>query len=293
MSRSDQQRVREMMENYGQAGEFVVTGAWTAQSARIFEEGRAHRLVLNYALGFNEPNLDFIRGLPIRELEITDRRLDTLEPIHSLAPTLESLRVTTHPDLTIRLSELPKLRNLGASWAQVAETIGQVSGLHDLFLLAYMPDNLEPLSSHSGLQTLRMKDRPRLRSLSGLSCLPNIQRLGIYLAARLDDITELRDRSEIRELELDWCKKMRRIDDLAGCVGLRRLSVAESGDIESLKPVAGLIELEELYLYGSTKILDNDLTPLTGLPRLKTLALMNRRGYSPSVQELRRIEGFA
>jgi internalin A len=258
------------MKNYGQAGEFVVTGAWSAQSARIFEEGHAHRLVLNYALGFDEPDLDFLRGLPIRELEIIDRRLDTLEPIHSLAATLESLRVTTHPDLTIRLSELPKLRNLGASWAQVRDTIGQVSGFHDLFLLAYMPDNLAPLSSHSGLQTLRMKDRPRLRSLSGLSYLPKIQRLGIYLAARLDDISELRDRSEIRELVLDSCKKLRRIDDLAGCLGLRRLSVAESGDIASLKPVAGLIELEELYLYGSTKILDNDLTPLTGLPRLKT-----------------------
>ena len=145
------------MENYERAGEFVVTGAWTAQSARIFEEGRARRLVLNYALGFNEPNLDFLRGLPIRDLEILDRRVDTLEPIYSLAPTLESLNVTTHPDLAIRLNELPKLRDLGASWSQVRDSIGQVSGLHDLFLLAYTPDDLEPLSSHSGLQTLRIK----------------------------------------------------------------------------------------------------------------------------------------
>jgi Leucine-rich repeat (LRR) protein len=281
------------MKNHGQAGELVVTGAWTAQSARIFEEGRAHRLVLNYALGFDEPNLDFLRGLPIRDLEIIDRRLDTLEPIYSLAPTLESLRVTTHPDLAIRLSELPELRNLGASWSQVSDTIGQVSGLHDLFLLAYTPENLEPLSEHAGLQTLRMKDRPRLRSLAGLSYLPRLERLGIYLGARLDDISELRGRSEIRELELDSCKKLRNINDLAECVGLRRLNIAESGDIESLKPVAGLIELEELYLYGSTKILDNDLTPIAHLPRLKTLALMNRRGYSPSVKELRQIKGFA
>ena len=91
---------------------------------------------------------------------------------------------------------------------------------------------------------------------------------------------------------MDWCKKLTRIDDLAGCVGLRRLSVSESGDIESLKPLAGLVDLQELYLYGCTKVVDNDLTPLAGLPRLKTLALMNRRGYSPSVQELQRIVGF-
>jgi hypothetical protein len=280
------------MNHSEQAGELVVTERWTAQAARDFEEGRAYRLVLNYALGFNEPTLDFLRGLPIRELEIIDRRLNNLEPLYSLAPTLESLRVTTHPDLTIRLTELPKLHSLGASWAQVRDTIGQVSGLDSLFLLAYTPDNLEPLSSHAGLQTLRMKDRPRLSSLAGLSHLPKLQRLGIYLATRLIDISELRGRSEIREIELVSCKKLTRINDLAECTGLRRLNIAESGDIESLSPVAGLTELEELYLYGSTKILDHDLTPITGLRPLKSFAMMNRRGYEPSVEVLKRqVEG--
>lgn len=282
------------MKNCEQAGELAVTGPWTAQSARIFEEGRAHRLVLNYALGFNEPSLDFLRGLPIRELEIIDRRLTNLEPIYSLAPTLESLHVTTRPDLAIRLTEFPKLGSLGAFWAQVRHTIGQVSGLDDVFLLAYTPDNLEPLSSQTGLETLRLKDRPRVSSLAGLSHFPRLQRLGIYLASRLDDISELRGRSEIRELELVSCKKLTKINDLAECAGLRRLNIAESGDIESLSPVTGLNNLEELYLYGSTKILDDDLTPIAGLPKLRILGMMNRRGYCPSVDELnRRIEGLA
>lgn len=277
-----------------QTGEFVVTEPWTAESARIFREGRAHRLVLNYAHGFNEPTLDFLRGLPIRELEIIDRRLTNLEPIYSLAPTLESLDVTTKPDLKIRLTELPKLRSLGAAWAQVRDTISQVSGLDYVFLLAYTPDNLEPLSSHADLETLRMKDRPRLRSLAGLSHFPRLQRLGIYLASRLDDISELRGRSEIQELELVSCKKLSKINDLAECTGLRRLNIAESGDIESLSPLTGLINLEELHLHGSTKILDHDLTPIEGLPRLRVLGMMNRRGYSPSVDDLnRRIEGLA
>jgi hypothetical protein len=277
------------MNNGEQVGELVVTEPWTGQSARLFEEGRAHRLVLNYALGFNEPTLDFLHGLPIRELEIIDRRLNTLEPIYSLAPTLESLQLTTRPDLTIQLTEFPKLRDLGASWAQVRDTIGQTSGLEDLFLLAYMPDSLEPLSSHSGLQNLRMKDRPKVKSLAGLSQLPRLQRLGIYLASRLDDISELRGRSEIREVELVSCKKLTRIDDLADCTGLRRLNIAESGDIESLKPLAGLNLLEELYLNGSTKILDCDLTPIKGLRRLRSFAMMNRRGYEPSVKDVKRL----
>jgi hypothetical protein len=139
-----------------------------------------------------------------------------------------------------------------------------------------------------------MKDRPKLTSLAGLSHFPKLQRLGVYLASRLGDISELRGRQDVRELELVSCKKLTKLDDLAQCIGLRRLNLADSGDIESLNPVAGLIELEELYLYGSTRILDYDLTPITGLQRLKTIAMMNRRGYMPSVEELRRrIEGLA
>ena len=277
-----------------QTGELVLTEPWTAQSARIFEEGRAHRLVLNYALGFNEPTLDFLRGLPIRELTIIDRRLTNFEPIYSLAPTLESLHVTTHPGLKISLTELPRLRSLGASWAQVKDTMGQISGLDDVFLLAYTPDNLEPLSSHTGLRTLRMKERPRLGSLGGLSHLPRLRRLGIYLATRLEDISDLRGRSEIQELELVSCKKLTKIDALADCKELRRLNIADGGDIQSLGPVTGLTNLEELYLYGSTKILDHDLTPIAGLPRLRILGMMNRRGYGPSVDDLkRRIEDLS
>ncbi|WP_139346547.1 leucine-rich repeat domain-containing protein [Sinomonas mesophila] len=280
------------MRDREQAGELVVTRPWTAQSARIFEEGRAHRLVLNCALGFNEPSLEFLRGLPIRELQIIDRRLTTLEPIYSLAPTLESLHVTTHPDLKIRLTELPRLHSLGAFWAQVKDTIGQIAGLEHLFLLTYTPDDLEPLSSHVALETLRMKDRPKLSSLAGLSQFPKLDQLGIYLASRLKDISALRSRSAIRELELESCKKLKKIDDLAECVGLRRLNLADCGDIESLGPLRGLTQLEELYLYESTKILDQDLSPIAGLPRLRILRMMNRRGYNPSVHELQaRMDG--
>ena len=61
-----------------------MTGRWTQEAARAFGTGRAQRLVLNYALGFDEPSLDFLTGLPIRELVVTDRRLRDLSPVHSL-----------------------------------------------------------------------------------------------------------------------------------------------------------------------------------------------------------------
>ena len=69
------------MSDRGDHVEVVVSGAWSPDGAAAFENGGASRLVLNYALGFNEPTLDFLRGLPIRQLVILDPRLTDLEPI--------------------------------------------------------------------------------------------------------------------------------------------------------------------------------------------------------------------
>jgi hypothetical protein len=40
------------------------------------------------------------------------------------------------------------------------------------------------------------------------------------------------------------------------------------------------------YAWGSTRILDGDLSPLARLPRLKQIRMRNRRGYRPAVGDL-------
>jgi hypothetical protein len=43
-----------------------------------------------------------------------------------------------------------------------------------------------------------------------------------------------------------------------------------------------------IWVYGTTKVLDNDLTPLVGLPKLRELRMKSRRSYRPSVKEVQR-----
>jgi hypothetical protein len=80
---------------------------------------------------------------------------------------------------------------------------------------------------------------------------------------------------------------------MSSLIGLRRLDVSEGGIIESLKPIADLRLLEQLYLYGSTKIADGDLTPLLGMTRMRDLRIMNRRHYVPSTQIVQARLGLA
>jgi hypothetical protein len=267
--------------------EVVVTGPWTEEMAHAVESGVADRVVLNYALGYDERDLCFLQHLPIRELVILDRRITDLAPVYTLAPKLERLDVEVAPGVLIDLSELPNLRDLAASWSQVSATIGAGTSLRRVALDAYDAEDLTPLAGLRDLSSISMKERPKLRSLQGLSEFVLLDTLGIFLGSRLEDVSDLQGRELLTTLELEACKKLGSVTDLAGCTGLRLLNVSEGGDLESAAPLAGLVELEELYAYGSTRFVDGDLSPLARLPKLNELRMQSRRHYRPSVPDLK------
>jgi len=266
--------------------ELVVTEPWSAEMAALIEQGAVDRLVLNYALGFEEAGLDFLRDLPVRELVVLDRRVTDLEPVYSLAATLELLHLTSDPGIRVDLTRLPELRELRADWAQVEQTIAAVPRLTRAAFRSYQPDDLTPLAPLADLTWVSMKDRPRLRSLTGLSALPKLVDLGVFLAQKLDDISELRGRSNLENLDLQSCRLITSTCDLDGCTSLRRLNLAEGGDLDTAGPLAGLVNLRALHLYGTTTFIDGDLSPIANLPRLAELRMQNRRHYRPSVAEI-------
>jgi|ERR1019366_1655015 hypothetical protein len=92
--------------------------------------------------------------------------------------------------------------------------------------------------------------------------------------------------SFLRTLHLQSCRRIERLDAIGGAAGLEFLNVSECGDIQSLSPLAALHELRVLYLYGTTRVLDGDLTPLTRLPQLAELRMRSRREYRPSVRDI-------
>lgn len=266
--------------------EVTLTGRWTVDASRLIESGEADRLVLNYAHGFNEPDLEFLRGLPVRQLDIVDRRLTSLTPISELGDTLELLHVTSDPALSIDLTRLPRLTDLSADWQQVGATIESAANLERLHLGRYDRVDLAQLSRLVRLKRLVLMDRPRVRSLDGLSELPELQDFAVPLAKDLVDVSALRGLAQIEDLDMEACRKLNTVEDLSLCVGLRRLNISECGDLPSVAPLRGLASIEDLLMYGTTKIVDGDLTPIADLPRLKELRMQSRRHYRPSVAEI-------
>ncbi len=152
---------------------------------------------------------------------------------------------------------------------------------------AFDEEDLAPLAGLTNLSAISLKDRPgcgRSPASAGSCSSPTSGSSG---RRRLSDVTELQGRDLIERLALQACRGLDTLDDLAGCTGLRRLDVAEGGDLVSAAPLGGLVELEELYAYGSTRFVDGDLSPLARLPRLTELRMQSRRHYRPSVPDLK------
>jgi hypothetical protein len=274
--------------------DFDLQTAWTPEILRAFVDSGADGLIANYARGFIDHDLEFIRSLHLRRLDVLARTITDLSPVYDLAQTLEQLRVQAGTRTRIDLAELPNLRGLSCSWSQVADTIHEAAAIDDLYLGSYDPIDLTPLAHLTSLRSLRMKDRPAIRSLDGVESLPWLAHLGIYLAPLEDTGALARLASPVlTELRFGSCKRLGSLSNLRGLIGLRLLEVSNAGAIESLGPIAGAQQLAVLYLYESTNIADGDLSSLLGLRQLRDLRMMNRRHYAPSVQEVKARLGLA
>jgi len=265
----------------------VVVGPWSDEMARQMESGRVDGLDLNYAKGFKDTDLAFVRGWPIKRLSILARTVADLSAVRRLGATLESLSVQSAPSATVDVSAFPLLRSLAAEWVQVRSSVAEGTRLQDLMLRSYNEADLTALRWNTGLRRLRFKERPRLRSLAGVESLRSLEHLAVYLAP-LNDLEALRDvASPLSELHVESCP-VGDLEPLAGLRVLRLLNASECGDVRSLGPLRELRNLEVVWMFGTTKVLDNDLSALAGLPQLRELRMRSRQTYRPSVEEIQR-----
>jgi internalin A len=276
-----------VLEDSPEGRSLVVTGPWSQDAVRALARGEADGLVLNYARGFCEGSLELLDGgWRIRRLSVLDRSIADLEPIGRIRG-LEKLSVQARPGAVLDLGAHPDLRSVGGEWSLIGLSLGALTGLESVVTWLFDEVDLHAFRDHVALRELIIKEAPNLESLSGLGNLPELAVLRIGLARRLraiDDVAWLG--GSLRELKFEYCPGIDAIDDVEPLARLSFLGISECGDIASLAPIEALTELETFYAWGSTRILNGDLSPLTRLPRLKEIRMRNRRGYKPPVGDL-------
>lgn len=280
-------RAEYFVEDTGEGRTLVVTGAWSKDAGEALARGDADGLVLNYARGFHEDNLDFLDGRwNVHRLNILHRGITDLEPIGRLHDSLEALSVQAAPNAELELGALPRLRSVAGEWGLIRETLGRVDALQSVITWRFDEPDLHAFRDHVGLERLIVKEAPHLESLSGLGDLAELKVLGLFLARRLQDSSDVGALASVEELKFEDCPMLESLDDVEPLVSLRFLGFSDCGDIETLAPLRFLERLEVLYAWGSTRIVDGHLSPLVRLSRLREIRMRNRRNYEPSVADL-------
>jgi internalin A len=272
----------------------VVTGNWTYRTAEVLSSGDADGLVLNFARGYREPNLGFLQDWPVRRLQVLARTITDIDPIYRLADTLEELGLTTAPNVTVDVGRFPHLRRVWSDWRLIRESVARARRLQCVGISGYGDSDLLALAENTMLTSLTLKQAPRLQRLLGIESMTALGNLWIAGAHKLTDLASIPSVSRsLRELRFDTCGGITSLDDLASQRALSALSVANCGNVDSLRPISSLTDLTKLYLFESTRVVDGDLKPLLGLRNLSDFRMMNRKHYRPSVDAVKQTLGLA
>jgi hypothetical protein len=243
----------------------VVTGRWSRAAERALAGDDVDGLALQRARGFEEGHVDFLDAAwGLRRLNLLDHAIADLAPVERLGGSLLALSAHAAPAARLRLGALPGLETVAGDWAVLGETMADLPALRAASVWGFDEPTLRVLAGHAALQRLTVKDSPALRDLSG------VERL-----------------AKLRELEVEACPGIDALDPVGSVHGLTFLGASDCADIASLRPLGGLTALEVLHAWGSTRIVDGDLSPLAALPRLREIRMRDRCCYQPRVSDCR------
>jgi len=272
-------------------------GPWTTATEEAVWKERPDSLVLSYVYKFEgEPTLRFLpTGLPVRRLAVL-YGIESFDGIEALGETLELLDIDRcGPQACVNLQGLPCLQSLSAHWSQFACSLSQASPeLRKLNVVGGYPGStLEDFPLSDQLEELVLNTPARLESLAGLEQFTRLRRLEVLYASRLSGLTGPAAAPPLLEDLRFWsCSRMKSIAGLQGLTRLRKLELNNCARIDSIGPLRSLVRLETLHAWGTTRIMDEDLTPVAELPRLKKLNMAERKQYRPLVEEIQRSRGL-
>jgi len=240
--------------DYNQDNCFVLQTEWRDSYESIIRDNQIKHIRLSRSAGWKEDRIDFIANISTLEgLEIYSSEVKDLAP----------------------LSQLSKLKHL----ALESDSIFDLSTITTLNIVNYPAIDLVKLKRMRSLKSLKLTSR-KLNSLLGIEYFHKINSVDLFRCPKLSTLKNIDQCENIVTLEIESCKGIFDIDPVSSNKQLKRISINNCGEINSLIALKGLRNLEEIIFVDNTKILDGDLTFFHDLPRLKNTRFADRKHYS-------------
>ena len=260
--------------------EVVLDRPWGDAVSRFVRERQATGLHIGAYTDYQPQDLSFLRETPeLCLLNLNTSSVSDDSVIASLTH-LRSLSLQTSSNAALNLSELTSLEDLSLRWRETVSGLGECTNLRCLSIENFEPPtgDLAPLRSLIHLRKLEIVGGS-IRKLSGLQYLSSLRFLDLS-ELRLDDPNGISDAAHLRGLAMSRCGGVETLGFVSHLTDLVWLTLLEMGQIESLRPLAGLTSIEVVGVGEGTVIRDGDMSVLTRLPNLKRVMLVDQPHYS-------------
>ncbi len=124
--------------------ELVLTAAWDDSLEEVIRKNSIVGLELNYAKGWTDRKVDFLRGLPhLKSLKVIDWKIASVDEVN-LLHELRELQISTYCKTKIDFSGLTHLVHLNLEWRTGCDGLFALPDLRYLFINR-LPANKAPL----------------------------------------------------------------------------------------------------------------------------------------------------
>lgn len=265
----------------------VLRGPWTHQVEQYMRREGVRELCLNHARGWSGHDVRFLERLPdLTALTILDLKIDDIEGVHHLS-ALRHLELSTYDATAVDFGGFPDLQRCVFYWRPGSESLFECTSLRDLFIHRYAGSSSDPFARLTNLQRLAIANSG-VREIRGLASLERLEFLGLYNLKPLQSLDGVEGLRRLQALEVNGCRRVSSVQQVGCLPHLRRLQLNDGGKIDTLSWLSSNRELEEVLFYGSTYIVDGDLSALTTLPHLTKVSFQQRRHYSHTREQLKR-----
>ena len=267
----------------------IMKGSWSAAALEAAKSSGIKELELNWGKGWPRRGVDysFLTALKdLRAIDIGTLGTDDIGPVNELSD-LRYLAVETYCKTELNFAHWPCLEECALEWRPKAASLFEHRGIKKLFINKWNRGrDLTDFSGMTQLESLRLYSPTRLESLRGVESLSRLRWFELARATRLTSLAGIESLADLEHLELHTCRKIRDVSPVGALRRLREFYLRNCGEIESITPLRGLQELEQFLFDESTNVLDGDLSPLKDLPRLNSVAFMERPHYSLTRKDL-------